>query len=107
MMPGMNPKQMKKLMDQMGIKSTEMDAKRVVIEREGESIVIEPAQVVAVEMQGVRTFQISGTERTEQALSEDDVKMVAEQADVDENAAREALKKADGDIAQAIMELKK
>ena len=107
MMPGMNPKQLEKLMSQMGIKSSKVDAKRVVIECEGERVVIEPAEVVAVDMKGKRTYQISGTERTEQVLSIDDVKLVVQQAGVEEEAAREALKKANGDIAQAILELKK
>jgi len=107
MMPGMNPKQIEKMMSQMGIKSSKVEAVRVVIEREGDRVVIEPAEVMAVEMQGKRTYQISGTERIEQALSEDDVKLVATQANVDEEAAREALKTANGDIAQAILKLKK
>ncbi len=108
MMPGMNmnPKQMEKLMSQMGIKSTSVDAVRVIIEREGDRIVLEPAEVTAIEMQGKKTYQISGTERIEQALNEDDVKLVAQQAGVPEAAAREALAKAKGDIAQAILELK-
>ena|SRR3989338_7618480 len=107
MMPGMNPKQMEKLMSQMGIKSSSIDAVRVIIEREGDRIVLEPAEVMAIEMQGKKTYQISGTERVEQALNEDDVKLVAQQAGASEAAAREALAKAEGDIAQAILELKK
>ena len=107
MMPGMNPKQMEKLMSQMGIKSKKLDSKRVVIEQEGERIVIEPAEVIEIEMGGKRTYQVSGDGRVEQELSEDDVRLVAEQAGVDEEVAREALKKADGDIAQAILELRK
>ncbi|MDO8340066.1 MAG: nascent polypeptide-associated complex protein [Candidatus Burarchaeum sp.] len=109
MMPGMNmnPKQMEKIMSQMGIKSTSVEAVRVIIEREGDRIVLEPAEVMAIEMQGKKTYQISGTERVEQVLNEDDVKLVAQQAGVSEAAAREALAKAKGDIAQAILELKK
>ena len=107
MMPGMNPKQLEKLMSQMGIKSSKVDAVRVVIEREGDRIVIEPAEVIAVEMGGKRSYQISGTERAEQVVSEEDVKLVAQQAGVGEDEAREALGKAKGDIAQAILELKK
>ncbi len=103
----MNPKQLEKMMTQMGIKSKKLDAKRVIIELEGERVVLEPTEVVAVEMQGKRTYQISGTERPEQALNEEDVKLVVQQAGVDEDVAREALKKANGDLAQAILELKK
>ncbi|VVC04381.1 Nascent polypeptide-associated complex protein [Candidatus Burarchaeum australiense] len=107
MMPGMNPKQIEKLMSQMGIKSTNVEATRVIIEREGDRIVIEPAEVIVVEMQGKKSYQISGTERVEQSLNEEDVALVAAQAGVPAAEAREALAKANGDIAQAILELKK
>lgn len=106
-MGGMNPKQLESMMRQMGIKSTSIDAKRVIIECEGERIIIEPAEVTAIEMQGKKSYQIVGVERRESAVSEEDVKLVAQQAGVDENAAREALAKSNGDIAQAILELKK
>ncbi|PIN83313.1 hypothetical protein COV61_03470, partial [Candidatus Micrarchaeota archaeon CG11_big_fil_rev_8_21_14_0_20_47_5] len=36
MFPGVNPKQMEQMMRQMGIKSEEIKAKRVIIEKEGE-----------------------------------------------------------------------
>jgi len=106
MMPGMNPKQLEKLMSQMGIRSSSIDAKRVVIEREGESIIIEPAEIVAIEMQGRRSYQISGAERIESAVSEEDIRLVVEQTGAGEEDARKALLRHSGDIAQAILELR-
>lgn len=106
MLPNMNPKQMQQLMKQMGINSKEISASRVIIETEGEKIVISEPSVVEISVQGQKSYQIQGKVSVEASLSEDDVKMVAAQAGCTEEQAKEALKKANGDIAQAIMDLK-
>jgi nascent polypeptide-associated complex subunit alpha len=106
MMPGMDPRQMQQMMKQMGIKSEEISAKSVVIETEDSKLIIDNPQVTKISMQGNESFQISGTVRKEENISEDDVKMVSEQAEVSEDKAREALAEAKGDIAEAIMKLK-
>ena len=105
-MPGMDPRQMQQLMKQMGIKSEEISAKSVIIETEDSKLIIENPQVTKISMQGTTSFQIAGEVRKEESISEDDVKMVAQQAEVDEGKAREALVEAKGDIAEAIMKLK-
>lgn len=107
MMPGgMNPKQMQKMMQQLGIKSIELKAQRVIIEQEGKRTIIDDPQITVIEMRGQKNYQISGNEREEEALSADDVKMVVEQARCSEAEARAALKEAGGDIAEAILKLK-
>ena len=93
------------LMKQMGIKSEPIEASSVVIETPSGKIVIEQPQVVQVTMQGQKTFQISGVVRTEEKSSEEDVKLVMEQAGCSEEEARAALEKSGGDIAQAILSL--
>ncbi len=114
----MNPRQMQKLMSQMGIKNVDVPAKRVVIEKaDGSQIVVFPASVVMVEMQGSQSFQVSGTV-SEQAASasspggsagvqeaESDADLVAKEAGVSKEQAQIALDNAGGDIAQAIMNL--
>ncbi len=105
-MGGMDPKQMQKMMKQMGINTTEIDAKRVVIETDSENIVITEPSITQIEMQGQKSYQISGKVSTEQAIKEDDVKMIMEQAGVPRSEALAALKEANGDIAEAIMRLK-
>jgi nascent polypeptide-associated complex subunit alpha len=105
MMPGMDPRQMQQMMKQMGIKSEEISAKSVVIETEDSKLIIENPQVTKITMQGSDSFQISGEVRKEEAISEEDVKMVAEQAEVSEGDAREALTACKGDIAEAILKL--
>lgn len=92
-------------MKQMGINSQEISAKRVIIEKEGERIIISEPQVIEITTQGQKSFQISGKVSSELSISEEDVKLVMEQAKCSESAAREALNKANGDIAKAILEL--
>lgn len=105
MLGGMDPKQMQRMMKQMGINSEDISADRVIIERGDEKIIIEPPQVVKITMQGQASFQISGPVRTEQSMNEDDIKMVMEKAGVSREKATEALKKSGGDIADAILQL--
>lgn len=103
-----NPAQMKAMMKQMGIKQEEIDALRVIIETEGENIIIENPSVVEVNMSGNKSWQISGDvhveEKSEKDFSEQDVKMVMEKTGVSEAEAKKTLEKT-GDIADAIIEL--
>ncbi len=106
-MPGMNPRQMQRMMQQMGIKSDEIKASKVIIEKEGEKIVIDNPQVTLIEMQGQRTYQVLGEERTESLLNPDDINLVSEQTGANQEDAKKALEESNGDIAEAIMKLKK
>lgn len=110
MMPGMNPSQMRKMMQRMGIQQNEIDAEVVIIKTPGKDIIISEPSVVKVNMMGQETFQISGqiSEREssqEPELSEEDIKTVMEQANVGSKEAAEAIKRNDYDLAKAIMEL--
>jgi nascent polypeptide-associated complex subunit alpha len=112
MMPGgMNPKQMKKLMKRMGIKSDEIEAEQVIIKCVDREIIIDEPSVVKTIIQGQEMFQIQGKVRESEAeasfdISQEDVDMVMGQAKVSEAKAIAALEKAKGDIAQAIIDLK-
>ena len=114
MLPGkINPRQMQRMMKRMGISMNEVNAEQVVIKCADREIVIDNPQVVVTKVQGQDMYQISGDVREQSSggevrleISQDDVKMVAEQAKVPEKKARDALEKAGGDIAQAIMDLK-
>ncbi|MFA5106450.1 MAG: nascent polypeptide-associated complex protein [Candidatus Micrarchaeia archaeon] len=106
MLGGMDPRQMKRMMAQMGIDSKELPATKVIIETDSEKIIIENPQVTEIKMNGESSFQIAGRVVKEQAVSKDDVKLVCEQAGVDEGRAAQAIKEANGDIALAIMKLK-
>jgi nascent polypeptide-associated complex subunit alpha len=106
-MKGINPRQIQGMMKQFGIKSEELDAERVVIELKDRKIIIENPNVSAVDMQGKKTYTVMGEEKIESSVSEDDVKLVMEQAQAGKEEAEKALKDAKGDIAEAIMKLKK
>lgn len=106
----MNPRMMKQAMKKMGIKQEEIDANEVIIKCPDKEIVITNPSVSKVNMMGQETYQITGEEeeRTRQVeINEDDVKTVMEQADVDEKTARKAIEEYQGDLAQAILFLKK
>ncbi|MFA6048708.1 MAG: nascent polypeptide-associated complex protein [Candidatus Micrarchaeia archaeon] len=120
MFGGMNPRQMQKLMNQMGIKNVDVPAKRVVIEKEdGSQIVVSPASVVMVEMQGSQSFQISGTVSEQAAgatggvagagsagaAAEGDVEIIMRETGASKEKAQAALDNAGGDLAQAILDL--
>ncbi|MEN6611604.1 MAG: nascent polypeptide-associated complex protein [Methanoregulaceae archaeon] len=109
MMPNINPKQMKMMMKKLGMQVESIDdVKRIVIETPNGNYIFDSAEVSAMTMQGVTTYQIVGNPRLEEpapVIPEDDVKMVAEQAGKPVEAAREALVATKGDIAEAIMRL--
>ena len=110
MIPGMNPKQMKQAMKKMGISQQEIDAEEVIIRTADKEIIILEPQVLKMNMMGQDNFQISGRieERALSSvpeISDEDVKTVAEQANVSLDDAKEAIEKHEGDLAGAIMEL--
>ena len=104
-----NPKQMEKMMKQMGMNVTNIDAEEVIIRTAEKDIIILAPQVSKIKAMGQETFQISGGEISERARddeSDDDVEMVADQAGVSKEEARAMIRET-GDIAEAIMRLKK
>ena len=113
MFPGMNmnPAMMKQAMKKMGVQQLELDAVEVIIKTKDKELVFPTPSVTKINMMGQESFQITGEfhERARGAsvveISDDDVKTVAQQANVSEKDARDALKKANGDIAAAIMAL--
>lgn len=126
---GMNPRKMKQMMEQMGIDVTEIDAEEVVIRMADEELVFGDAEITRMDAQGQQTYQIVGEPESRErgagdsessesdgdaatsddggdaAIPDDDVQIVAQRADVDADAAREALEAEDGDLAAAISRL--
>lgn len=98
---------MQKLMKQMGIKSEELAATKVTIElKEGGRLVIFEPNVIQIEMDGEKTFQIGGKLHEEKDAGEDDIRMVMESAGCSREEAQNALRETGGDIAEAILRLK-
>jgi nascent polypeptide-associated complex subunit alpha len=119
---GMNPRKMKQMMEQMGIDVTELDVEEVVIRTGDEDLVFEDAQVTRMDAQGQQTYQVVGEPESREpgaaaaievddgddaddGIPEDDIALVAENAGVDAETAREALAETDGDLAAAIAKL--
>ena len=71
-MGGMDPRKMKMMMKQLGIKSEEIDAKRVIFELDNSKLVIENPQVSAINMQGQKTYTVVGEEVEEKSVPADD-----------------------------------
>ncbi len=112
MFPGMNSRKAAQLMKRMGIQQVEIPATEVIIKTPEKEIIITEPQVSKVNMMGKDTFQIMGNvnERelsTEPEINEDDIKIVMEQADVSEKEAKKAIAESKGDLAKAILNLKK
>lgn len=111
MIPGMNPRAMKQAMKRLGIQQQDIEATEVIIKTPDKEIVITNPQVAKVNMMGQQTYQVVGEaeERPinkEPEISEEDINTVMEQTGVDEEKARQAIEKNQGDLAAAIMELK-
>lgn len=109
-----NPRQMKKAMQQMGIKPVEINATEVIIKCPDKDIIISAPQVTRLEIAKQTVFQIIGNiqekeiqEKREQEISQADIQLVAQQAGVTEEEAKQALIEAEGNLAKAILLVKK
>ncbi|MHA1903283.1 MAG: nascent polypeptide-associated complex protein [Candidatus Thorarchaeota archaeon] len=122
---GMSPKQMARMMKKMGIEQTDVSGvKEVIIRFEEKEWVISDAQVSMIKQAGSESFQVSGT-KTERGLTSvpvsseqeiptkeieipiEDAALVAGQTGVDIEVAKEVLRETEGDLAAAILKLRK
>ncbi len=118
----MNPRKMQKMMEQMGIDMTELEAEEVVIRTPDEDLVFTDAEVTRMDAQGTQTYQIAGEPESRErdaggdeadASADDDgpeipdadVDLVVGRTGASETAAREALEAEDGDLAAAVSRL--
>ena len=110
MLPGINPRDMQKVMKRMGIKQEEIDASEVIIRMEDRDIVISNPQVSKVNMMGQETYQIIGNGRevardSKPEISEHDVSTVMKQTSCTKEEAIKSLEESIGNIAEAILKL--
>ncbi len=122
-------RQMRRRMQQQGIDMDQIDATRVIIERTDGSLIIEQPEVILMKQMGQEIYQIIGEaheasigefsiEKSENiqeniednelkpSITENDVMLVASQANVDKEEAKVVLIECEGDIAKAILYLK-
>ncbi|MGY5856239.1 MAG: nascent polypeptide-associated complex protein [Candidatus Thorarchaeota archaeon] len=126
---GMSPKQMARMMKKMGIEQKEIEGvKEVIIRFADKEWVISNVQLTAVKQAGSESFQVSGT-KSERGLSGsveskpeetpevevekkieipmEDAALVASQTGVDIQVAKQALEETGGDLAAAILKLRR
>ena len=114
MMPNLDPKKMQAVMKQMGIAQEQIDANRVIIEKDDGKIIIDNPSIVKIKMQGQESFQITGdiseetpVESSAEETLESDLKSIVEQTGVDKEIAAIELERNNGDIAETIIALSK
>lgn len=103
----------RRMMQRMGLNMTALpDVQEVVVRTSTKEIIIENPEVSVLDLQGQRIFQVAGGEITEKAaerearkvtIPDEDVQLVAQQANVGLDKARAALEETNGDLAQAIL----
>lgn len=126
----MSPKQMARMMKKMGIEQKDLEGvKEVIIRFADKEWVISNPQVTAIKQSGAETYQVGGS-KTERAISGaaspasdtdtkeeiaapeieipmEDAALVAGQTSVDIETAKQALKETEGDLAAAILKLRR
>ena len=115
-MRGMNPRQMKQAMKRMGITTEELkDVQEVVIRAGGKSYVFQKPDITVTTMQGQKTFQIVGEPEIVEGevsvssapagirIPDEDIELVASQANVSPDEAKAALIECNGEPAEAII----
>ena len=103
MLPGINPKQMQKVMQQLNLKQESIDATEVIIKGKKNYIIKNP-EVNKINMMGQEVLQVSG--KLEEYYNEEDIKIIVEQANVSREKAIKALEENNNDLASAILSLK-
>ncbi len=112
MIPNVDPRALKSMMAKIGMKSTEINAIKVIIECPDKEIIIDEPSVTKIELQGTESFQVAGRvseqdKHFDLKITDDDIKIVMEKAGIsDADAAAKALEKANGNIASAILSIK-
>jgi len=124
-------RQMRRKMQQQGIDMDQVDAKRVIIEGPEKTLVITQPEVVLMKQAGQEIYQVIGTaeefspeeiaigeaekiedlepldeSETKPTITENDIMLVAAQANVEREEAEATLIDCNGDIAKAILLLK-
>lgn len=124
-------RQMRRKMEAQGIDMDEINATRVIIEGPDKTLVIEQPEVVLMKQAGQEIYQVIGmaeeyspdgfsispkeqleeqepldVSETKPSITENDIMLVAAQANVDKNEAETVLIECEGDIAKAILLLK-
>ena len=100
------------MLEKMGLNLEEMpEVSEVVIKTKEKDIIIKSPQVSKLKSKGIDMYQIMGNDieeviKEDSKISEEDVLLVSQQANVNIEIAKNALEESNGDLAQAILKLK-
>jgi nascent polypeptide-associated complex subunit alpha len=122
---------MRRKMQQQGVEMDQIEATRVIIEGTEKTLVLEQPEVILMKQAGQEIYQIIGqaeelspdivnimtdsdiengeimeTTEIKPTITENDIMLVATQANVDKEEAESVLNECNGDIAKAILFLK-
>ena len=102
---------MRRMMDKMGLDMEEIpNVQEVIIKTDKKEIIISKPSVTEMKSKENSIFQVIAESFEEKELevpifSEDDIILVCQQANCNEEQAKDALAESKGDIAQAILKL--
>lgn len=105
-----NPRDLQKAMQRMGVQQKEVEALEVIIRCEDKDIIFQNPNVAKVSMMGQESWQITGKavekpRSSEPDIKEEDIKTVMDQTGKSKEEALRAIKAAKGDLAEAILSL--
>jgi len=105
-------RQSRRMLEKMGLNLEEMpEVSEVIIKTKEKDIIIKSPQVSKLKSKGIDMYQIMGNDieeviKEDSKISEEDVLLVSQQANVNLEIAKNALEESNGDLAQAILKLK-
>ncbi len=116
----MNPREQKRMMQRMGMNMDSVpDVEQVIIKTGSKDIIINEPEVAILQVQGQKMYQVIGGQVSEQTgsqrqvaaaapsaqpvVSEEDVRLVADQTGKSLADAKKALEECQGDLAKAIL----
>jgi nascent polypeptide-associated complex subunit alpha len=110
-----NPRQMKQAMKKMGIRNTDLkDVSEIIIRMPKEELVFKYPEVSIMEVQGTKTYQITGepesrplgsADENDNAIPSEDIELVMSQTGCDKETAVNALSECNGQPAEAIIKI--
>ena len=104
-------RQTRRMLERMGVCMEQIEnVEEVIIRMPDRDLVIKNANVSEMKMKGTKMFQVVGDDieermREKPKYTREDVLLVAQQANVSEAKAEQALKDTEGDLAQAVLRL--
>ncbi|MCP8308313.1 MAG: nascent polypeptide-associated complex protein [archaeon] len=104
-------RQARRMLERMGVDIEPIqEVKEVIIRTSSKDIIIKNPNVSEMKAKGVRVFQVMGESIEERVIeapkfTEEDILLVAQQANVSREVAANALAESNGDLAKAILKL--